>query len=241
MVSPLRALSRAVIVSTFALVGLSAAAVLVPSDATASVSIAVAFDMLVKDADAVALVTAGDPSSVWEDGRIYTYTKVKVDQGIAGDVGPGTEGWVRTMGGVVGKIGQLVDGEPVLVKDKPSLLFLRKLKAGGVYEVSARAQGQYPVSVDEATKLRKILRSSAVGMLLPPKAAGEAAARTSTSSSTSPQSVAPAAASVPPETLKVRLAQEVLHDRAIDDVTREIATAWNRLHKTTAPAAAPAK
>ena len=82
-----------------------AAAVLVPSDAAASVSIAVGFEMLVKDADAVAVITPAESQSIWEDGRIYTYTKVKVDQGVAGDVGPGADGWVRTMGGVVGKIG----------------------------------------------------------------------------------------------------------------------------------------
>ncbi len=57
---------------------------LAPSDAAASVSIAVGFDQLVKDADSVVLVTAGDGQSAWEDGRIVTYTKVHVDQGVAG-------------------------------------------------------------------------------------------------------------------------------------------------------------
>ena len=48
--------------------------------------------------------------------------------------------------GIMGR--QLVDGEPVLQKDKPSLLFLRKFKTGS-FEVSARGQGQYPVKIDE--------------------------------------------------------------------------------------------
>jgi hypothetical protein len=208
-----------------------AAAVLVPSDASASVSIAVGFDMLVKDADAVAVITPVDNQAVWEDGRIYTYTKVKVDQGVAGDVGAGADGWIRTMGGVVGKVGQLVDGEPVFVKDKPSLIFLRKFKAGGVYEVSARAQGQYPVAIDDATKTKKVLRSSAVGMLLPPKNPATAAAGPPVAGAAQTQSAGVSQAAT------VRLAQDVMHDKPLEEVAREIAASWKRLH----PAPVPAK
>lgn len=205
-----------------------AAAVLVPSDASASVSIAVAFDTLVKDADVVAVITPGDAKSVWEDGRIYTYTKVKVDQGVAGDVGAGADGWIRTMGGVVGKIGQLVDGEPVFVSGKQSLLFLHKFKASDVYEVSARAQGQYPVTLDERTKVRRLMRSTNVGVLLPPKEKGPIV-----SSQTQPQSTSKSGSGVTEGSpYMLRLAQEVLHDKPLDDVAREIATSWKRLHPT---------
>lgn len=205
-----------------------AAAVVVPSDAAASVSIAVPFDSLVKDADTVAVITPGEQTSVWEDGRIYTYTKVHVDQGVAGELGAGAEGYVRTMGGVVGKIGQLVDGEPVFVKDKTSLLFLRNFKAGGVYEVSARAQGQYPIIVDEKTKQRRLVRSTSVGMLLPPKPnpvtqGPPVAGAVRTQGSTIGMSQA----------AKVRLAQDVMSDKPLDDVAREIATTWKRLHPPT--------
>ncbi|MBX3261320.1 MAG: hypothetical protein KF782_16665 [Labilithrix sp.] len=227
MVSTRRACSRALVALALAL---PAAAVLVPSDATASVSIAVGFELLVKDADAVAVLTPGEQTSVWEDGRIYTYTRVHVDRGVAGDIGAGADGWVRTMGGVVGKVGQLVDGEPVFVRDKASLVFMRKFKAGGVYEVSARAQGQYPLKLDEATKQQRLIRSTAVGMLLPPKpSVADAAA----SGATKPQS----AGVVVTDAVKTRLAQDVLHDRPLDEVAREIATTWTRLH----PAASKAK
>src|SRR5947208_13449238 len=96
-------------------------ALLPTEDAQASVSIAVGFDALVKDADGVAIVTPTEAKSVWEDGRIITYTKVRIDQSVAGDVGK--EAWVRALGGVVGKIGQLVDGEPVFAPNKQTLLF----------------------------------------------------------------------------------------------------------------------
>ena len=189
---------------------------LVPTDAQASVSIAVAFDALVKDADSVGVVTPVESKSVWEEGRIYTYTRVKVEQGVAGELGSGSEGWVRTMGGVVGKIGQLVDGEPVFTANKSSLVFMRKFKLTGQWEVSARAQGQYPVIVSDAVtdtaRGRRVMRSSAIGVLLPPK----------TPSPTETVTTAP------------RLAGEVIHDRPLEEVTREIATAWKKAHPVAA-------
>lgn len=223
MVSPRNALARGLF--AWALF-LPAAAVFAPSDAAASVSIAVAFDNLVQNADAVAVITPGEQTSVWEDGRIYTYTKVRVDRGVAGDLGAGADGYVRTMGGVVGKIGQSVDGEAVFVKDKPSFVFLRKFKAGGVFEVAARAQGQYPIVIDEKTKLRRLIRSTAVGMLLPPKPVA-APQGPQVSGGVEPQS---APRPIMTEVMKIRLAQEVMHDKPLEDVTREVSAAWKRLH-----------
>lgn len=201
----------------------SAALAVVPSDAGASVSIAVSFDSLVKDADDVVLITPTESQSVWEDGRIYTYTKVHVDQGVAGtDLTAGNDTYVRTLGGVVGKVGQLVDGEAVLTKDKPALLFLRKLKAGS-FDVSARGQGQYPVMVDAKTKERRISRNLNAGVLLPPKEKAVPASGVTTQSLSATDPV------VTPGTA-IRLAQEVLHEKKLEDGAREIATAWKRLH-----------
>jgi hypothetical protein len=210
MISLRKLVSRTLVASALTL---AAAAMFVPTDASASVSIAVPYEALVKDADAIAVVSAGDASAVWEDGRIYTYTKFKVEQGVGGELATGNEGFVRTMGGVVGKIGQMVDGEAVLSKEGQSLLFLRRFNMKGVYEVSARAQGHYPVTIDDATKLKGIVRSGSVGLLLPPKAASSAPAT-------------PAAATAAP----IRLAQDVLHGRAFDDATRDLSDTWKRLH-----------
>ena len=217
----------------------SVAGIIVPTDAHASVSIAVGYDALVQDADSVGVVTPTETKSVWEDGRIYTYTRVKVDQGVAGEMGTGGEGWVRTMGGVVGKIGQMVDGEPVFNTGKPSLLFLRKFKQSGTWEVSARAQGQYPVITEELAQAsplpklltRKVTRSAGLGVLYPPKAVAQVAAEQPgpvTAPGVSTKSFDPKATAT--EATKIRLAGEVLHDRPLEDVTREIATAWKRLH-----------
>lgn len=211
----------------------SVAGVLVPTDAQASVSIAIGYDQLVKDADSVAVMTPLESKSVWEDGRIYTYTRLKVEQGVAGDLGTGSEGWVRTMGGVVGKIGQMVDGEPVFTTGKSSLLFLRKFQASGTFEVSARAQGQYPIVIaTDAQKTRKVVRSGAVGVLYPPKTTAAAAGTAGTATGATPQAfTAPAPTD---STVAVKLAGEALHDRPFDDVAREIAASWRTLHKTDA-------
>jgi len=213
------------------LAGAPAAALLVPSDARASVSIAIAFDALVKDADSVGVVTPQEAKSVWEDGRIYTYTRVKIDQGVAGELGTGAEAWVRTMGGVVGKIGQMVDGEPVLTTNKPALLFLRKLKTGSGWEVSARAQGQYPVLTEETSKTRKLIRANSVGVLFPPRVDAAATAVTGPTI----QSLATPAGGTASAPATARLAGEVIHDRPLDDVAREVATTWKKLHRVPTP------
>ena len=188
---------------------------MIATDAQASVSIAVAFDALVRESSAVALVTPLEQRSVWEDGRIYTYTRVRADQGVAGELATGSEAWIRTLGGVVGHIGQLVDGEPVLTTGRPSLLFLRAGTAGTM-EVTARAQGQFAVTLDE-TKTQRLARSSAVGVLLPPKTA----AATNAANATASPALAPASP---------MLAHEALHNKKLDDGIRDISTAWKRLH-----------
>lgn len=195
------------------------------TDAGASVSIAVSFDALVTDADAVAVAAPIEAKSVWEGGRIYTYTKLKVEQGVAGELATGSETWVRTMGGVVGKIGQLVDGEPVFVTGKSSVLFLHKFKETGVWEVSARSQGQYPIIVDEATHTKKIIRSANVGVLLPPRKPAPQVGPT----------VQPQVNGQTPiqGEANLRIATNILHERPLDDALREIAATWKRLHAPT--------
>lgn len=209
---PLRSSLFAFVPFVVALGSATALSTLAPP-AEASVSIAVPFESLVRDAEAVAVAAPVESKSVWEGGRIITYTRLRVEQGVAGS--PGSEVWVRTLGGVVGDVGQLVDGEPVFPAGKSSLLFLRKFKADGTWEVSARAQGQFPVVVDDVRaksvgpiSARKIVRSSSAGALLPPKPATEAGTSQATP----------------------RLAMDVLHNKPLDDALRDVADAWKKLH-----------
>jgi hypothetical protein len=175
---------------------------LATTGAPASVSIAATFDGLVHDSTTVAVVTAAESRAVWEDGRIYTYTRVLVTRAVAGELTSGGDAWVRTMGGVVGKVGQIVEGEAAFAPGDKSLLFLR---AGpvGAYVVTDRGQGQFPVVTDE-TQHARIVRSHSVGMLLAPR--------------------------VQATTVAPRLAADVLHGRSVDDVAQEIAAAWVAAH-----------
>jgi hypothetical protein len=150
--------------------------------------------------------------SVWEGGRIYTYSRVRVDSAVAGDLAVEGIAWVRTMGGVVDDVGQRVDGEAELTVGRPSLLFLRRdVRAlsptgprpaeTGLFVVAARAQGQFGLYADEASRLH-VRRSSSVGALVLASGA----------------------------TAPVPLAADVLDGRAVADAARDIAAAWGRAH-----------
>jgi hypothetical protein len=109
------------------------------------------------------------------------------------------------MGGVVGKIGQIVDGEPVFVPGRASLLFLHPGPAG-TFEVTARAQGQFPVVIDPTQAPPRLVRSGAMGGIV-------------------------ARASEPGAQALPRLAADVVHGRAVDDVVHEIVADWERTHR----------
>jgi hypothetical protein len=173
--------------------------VLVVGDARASVSIAATWDGLLHESTAAVVTTPAESRAVWEGGRIYTYTRLSVDRAVAGELATGSSVWVRTMGGVVGKIGQIVDGEPVFVPGQSSLLFLHPGPVGA-YEVTARGQGQFPVVVDDPKLPARVVRSNSAGAILP----------------------RPASLGSP------RLAAEALHGRPVDDAARDIAADWAR-------------
>jgi hypothetical protein len=199
--------------ATLALLACAAAAA-VPwqTDAGASTSIAIPFDELVRQSSAAAVVTPMTQMALWEDGRIVTYTDASVDTPVAG-AALGSDVWVRTLGGEVGHLGQAVEGEAALMVGRPTLLFLlpaMALHAGdpaaepepmpGVYAVTARAQGQFPVVTSEDGQLH-VVRSSAMGALVLPKGVA-----------------------VP------RLASDALHGLKVADATDSVAGAWGRLH-----------
>jgi hypothetical protein len=176
-------------------------AVALAADARASVSLAVTWEGLLHESSAVAVVTALESRGVWEGGRIYTYTRVHVDRAVEGDLGAGQETWVRTMGGVVGDIGQRVEGEATFDIGTPSLVFARPGPAG-VYVVTARGQGQFPLLKGEKDTRPRVVRGASLGALIAPPPSGPAP----------------------------RLAAEVVADRLLDDVAHDVSADWPRLH-----------
>jgi hypothetical protein len=129
---------------------------LVSPAAQAGVARAVELGELVRASETVVVGTAVESLSQWEtlgkQRRIVTYSRIRVDQQVAGAPVSG-ELWVRTLGGRVGKIGQIVHGEARLFARRPALLFL-ELHAPGVHRVVALAQGHFPLKADATGELR---------------------------------------------------------------------------------------
>ena len=139
-----------------------------PREAGASVAIAASLEDLARASSVIARVTPLERTSAWEDGRIVTTTRVRVDEIVAGAVPAGArELRVRTLGGRVDSIGQLVEGEASFVLSEPSIVFLTALAGPYVepsFVVAGRAQGQLLVRRD--VQGREIVRVGAVGELV---------------------------------------------------------------------------
>jgi len=171
--------------------------------ADASVSFTVPMDALAEESSAACVISPVEAKSVWENGRIATYTRVHVDRVVAGSVA--NEVWIKTLGGAVGDIGQTVDGEAVLRPGRQSLVFLTTFE--GSLVVTARGQGQFPLVNDH---LRKNVWA---GALLAPSPAVLSRIRTRT---TEMEAASPAA--------------DVLDGKTIDEAAPHIAAAWSRTH-----------
>jgi hypothetical protein len=130
------------------------------SPADASQSVAVSLAQLVRGSRRIAVATGMGGEGRWEvvggRRRIVTYHRVRIDELFDGD-SVDSEVVVRTLGGRVGEIGQVVYGEAVLLHGQPSVLFLHDLRAE-VHAVTARAQGHFPLLADESGVLH--LRAS---------------------------------------------------------------------------------
>lgn len=134
--------------------------------AQAAVSVQMSVGELVTASSIVAIATAIEHNSAWEDleggRRIVTYTRLRVERAITGECGG--ELWVRTLGGSVGKIGQVVSGEARLALGSTSVVFLTE--HGGSLVVTGMAQGHYPlVTSDSASPV--LASSPDAGVLLP--------------------------------------------------------------------------
>jgi hypothetical protein len=196
-----RRMRRAAAVLGIAIALLSLAA----REAKASVAVALLFEDLVQKASAVAVVTPMDQHGVVEDGRIVTYTHLRVDRRVAGPISG--EVWVRALGGSVGRIGQIVEGQPTFELGHAALIFVRPYANAvdgaprDAWSVIEAAQGEFPIATGAGPQPRLSIAKD-VGAL-----------------------VAPAHPSV-----DARFARDVLGDRALADASREIAVAWTRLH-----------
>jgi hypothetical protein len=208
--------SRGPVLAAILAGGSAATGAFISGDASASVSIAVPFDDLVRDSTGAAVVIPVEQRSTWEAGRIWTYTHVRIETRLAGALP--AELWIRTRGGEVGDLGQIVDGEAVFAAGAPSLVFLRPRvdatgqTAASSFVVAERAQGQFAI-VRDADGQERLAGASSVGALVPPSSRRMAALAVLHRPGDPP-----------------RLAREVLHGRLLGEAARDIAAAWQPLH-----------
>jgi hypothetical protein len=143
-----------------------AVGVLSSQPALASLSRAVRLDELVSRSRHVVVGDALDFECRWEHvgarKHIVTYTRVKPHDVLAGQ-DPPSELMIRTLGGQVGEVGELVHGEATLLLGARSVLFCMPAREALV--VTAMAQGHYPLARDRAGAER-LLRSPAAVELL---------------------------------------------------------------------------
>jgi hypothetical protein len=141
-----------------------------PRSAAASTFVEISLAELVSKSTLVIAATPLDSTSLWEDSegghgrRIITYTRVRVDRVVDGQVNG--EIWVRTLGGQVGDLGQHVEGEAVLPAGQPSLLFLRA-RTDGTHSVVGMGQGSYPLEAPSLGAPVRITPPRALGQLFP--------------------------------------------------------------------------
>jgi hypothetical protein len=123
----------------------------IPGAAKAGVARLVALRDLVKGSRWVIVGTPVEAIARWEDvgksRRIVTYHRVRIDRALGSKAPSEQELWVRTLGGTVGEIGQIVHGEAALTRGEGSVLFLASNK-DGVLEVTAMSQGHFPLQAD---------------------------------------------------------------------------------------------
>src|SRR6187549_2429718 len=118
--------------------------------AQATTARAVSLSELVRRSTRIARATALDSFARSEEiggaRHIVTYSRLRIDDSIHGPSGE-PETLVRTLGGRVGDLGEIVHGEAELTLNETSLVFLM-LDTNGVELVTAMAQGHYPVTLD---------------------------------------------------------------------------------------------
>lgn len=140
---------------------------LVSTRAHASLSRAVRLEELVARSRHVVLGEPIEAYCQWERigdrKHIVTYTRVRAHELLGGEDPKQDELLVRTLGGRVGELGQLVHGEARLRIADRGVLFVAA--AQDVLAVTAMAQGHYPLKRDRAG-VELLRRSPAAAELL---------------------------------------------------------------------------
>lgn len=103
-----------------------------------------------------ALASASHYAELGRRRRIVTDTRVRVEEGIAKTDEMDSELMVRTLGGSIAGVGELVHGQAQLVLGEPCVAFLLQ-GPDGLHYVNGMAQGHYPL---RGSRERRLGRSA---------------------------------------------------------------------------------
>ena len=158
-------------------IGSGVAVSTVGASASATVVRSLSLPALVQGSRRIVVVTALGAESHYEElgrrRRIVTDTRLRVEEGIAKSDGLDRELMLRTLGGSIGDVGELVHGQAQLVLGEPCVAFLLR-GPDGLHYINGMAQGHYPLRgsgtrrLNSSADLPKILDfdSSAVKALV---------------------------------------------------------------------------
>ncbi len=122
------------------------AAVVAASPALGAQAVAVSVEDLARTSDAVVRGRVLSTSARWTEGRIQTYAEVEVAASLRGAAPARVT--VVTPGGVVGELGQRVDGAATFSAGEQVVLFLSRPGRDG-WRVSEMGQGKFTVEGSE--------------------------------------------------------------------------------------------
>ena len=143
------------------LFGAGALALFESRPASASTARALTLSELVKRSSSVLVLTPVARRSSWQtiggSRRIVTDVRARVEDLVSGADPSATEVVVRTLGGQVGSLGQIVEGEAELTLAESSLTFLSQSQPD-LYGVTGMGQGHYPIVAEARGRILRTNR-----------------------------------------------------------------------------------
>jgi hypothetical protein len=97
---------------------------------------------LVSVSDSIVQGTVESVEARWEDKSIYTYTSIRVDEGMKG--APRRALMIRQPGGTIGSLNVNAPGTPQFKQGDQVIVFLRDRK-DGTFDVVGLGQGKYDI------------------------------------------------------------------------------------------------
>jgi hypothetical protein len=131
----------------------------------ATTLVRLSLDQLAAGSDAVARVNFSSAETRWENGTIWTITKVKVVETMKGNL-PG-EISVRLPGGRVGHLTATVEGTPRFHPGDDAIVFLKISRAGG-FTVAGWVEGTFRILRDPRTGNQTVTQDSSAFAVFDP-------------------------------------------------------------------------